>query len=214
MNINLTKEEFRVEGFTLSVTEPCLVEECVVEIYDGVSNAQLFYFDILYWTWAAIIISFGIPMNCLIVHYEWFGGDPQKRSLSNRIISSSVIANISAGISMHTFTAMIRWRIGTAAFQAVFFKMYIGCTYAAFTFANLSTIVRFVQVVIWKRVMEIDEELAAAVINRSVVCVCFLLGSLCHPEFKLYGIISVLSNSSIEMPLASCKDGIDPLHQK
>ena len=109
MNITLTKEEFRVEGFTLSLTEPCLIEECVVEIYDKVSNTQLFYFDTLYWTWAVIIISIGIPMNCLIVHYEWFGGDPQKRSLSNRIISSSVIANLAAGISMHTFTAMIRY---------------------------------------------------------------------------------------------------------
>ena len=92
--------------------------------------------------------------------------------------------------------------------------MYIGSTYAMFTYANLSTIIRFVQVVVWKRVMEIDEELASAVINRSVVGVCFLLGCLCHPEFKLYGIISVLSNLPTEMPLASCKDDIDPLHQK
>ena len=111
MNISLTdfKTDFKVNGFTLSLTEPCLVETCVVKIEDNISEKQLFYFDILYWTWAAIIVLIGIPMNCLIVHYEWFGGDPQKRSLANRIISSSVIANISAGISMHTFTAMIRY---------------------------------------------------------------------------------------------------------
>ena len=107
-----------------------------------------------------------------------------------------------------------RFNLGSAAFQATFFKMYIGSTYAMFTYANLSTIIRFVQVVVWKRVMEIDEELASAVINRSVVGVGFLLGCLCHPEFKLYGIISVLSNLPTEMPLASCKDDIDPLHQK
>ena len=108
MNITLSNHEFMVEGFTLSLTEPCLVEKCVVEIEDNISESQWFYFDILYWTWTAIIISVGIPMNCLIVHYEWFGGDPQKRSLVNRVISSSVIANMSAGISMHMFTAMIR----------------------------------------------------------------------------------------------------------
>ena len=113
-----------------------------------------------------------------------------------------------------TLNITYRFNLGSAVFQATFFKMYIGSTYAMFTYANLSTIIRFVQVVVWKRVMEIDEELASAVINRSVVGVCFLLGCLCHPEFKLYGIISVLSNLPTEMPLASCKDDIDPLHQK
>ena len=108
MNITLSKDELKVDGFILSLTESCLVEKCVVEIEDNITESQLYFFDILYWTWAAIIISVGIPMNCFIVHYEWFGGDPQKRSLVNRVTSSSVIANISAGISMHIFTAMIR----------------------------------------------------------------------------------------------------------
>ena len=108
MNITLSNQEFTVDGFSLSLTEPCLVEKCVVEIEDNITESQWFYFDILYWIWTAIIISIGIPLNCFIVHYEWFGGDPQKRSLVNRVLSSSVIANISAGISMHIFTAMIR----------------------------------------------------------------------------------------------------------
>ena len=51
---------------------------------------------------------------------------------------------------------------------------------------ELVTRTGFVQVVIWKRVMEINEELASAVINRSVAIVCLSVGLLCHPGVLNY----------------------------
>ena len=62
--------------------------------------------------------------------------------------------------------------------------------------------------------MEVNEDLAACCINRTVFGMALLLGALCHPEYKLYGIISVFEGWCTEMPLAACKDDIDPLHQK
>ena len=109
MNISLTKNDLKVHGFTLSLTEPCLVETCVAKIEDKISEKQLFYFDILYWTWAAIIVLIGIPMNCLIVHYEWFGGDPQKRSLANRFVSSACIADMTCLVLLVALTGSIRY---------------------------------------------------------------------------------------------------------
>ena len=83
-----------------------------------------------------------------------------------------------------------------------------------FTFINLNTIIKFVQVCVWKRVMEINEELASRCLNISVICVNLFLGLMCHPEYKQYAIISVFGNKLVAMPLAACKDDIDPLHQK
>ena len=92
--------------------------------------------------------------------------------------------------------------------------MYFGCLMMIILFANTVTLIRFVQVVIWKKVMEINEELAARCINRTMVGMTICLIFTIHPEYKLYGIISVFEGSGIEMPLAACKDDIDPLHQK
>ena len=62
--------------------------------------------------------------------------------------------------------------------------------------------------------MEVNEDLAACCINRTVFGMSTALGFLCHPEYKFYGILSVFESSEAEMPLAACKDDIDPLHQK
>ena len=98
--------------------------------------------------------------------------------------------------------------------KVLLFKTYMGSTFAAFLFANNVTLIRFAQVIVWKRVMEINEDLASSCINRTVIGIGFMLGCLCHPEYKLFGIMSVFEGSEAEMPLAACKDDIDPLHQK
>ena len=85
---------------------------------------------------------------------------------------------------------------------------------AILLFANTITLIRFFQVIIWKKVMEINEDLAARCINRTIFGMSIVLGFLCHPEYKLYGILSVFEGSEAEMPLEACKDDIDPLHQK
>ena len=74
-----------------------------------------------------------------------------------------------------------RYDVWSTKLKTLIFKLYFGAAFATFTFANLTSIIRFVQVVIWKRVMEINEELASAVINRSVAIVCLSVGLLCHP---------------------------------
>ena len=109
MNFSLSEGGYlTVQGFKISPVEPCIVEKCSAIWTDEVTSFQLHFFDIAYWIWAIVILLLGIPMSFGIVHYEWFGGDPQKRSLTNRIISSYVIANTTAGVTMHIFTATIR----------------------------------------------------------------------------------------------------------
>ena len=100
-------EAFESMNFTLP--DACFVEKCLVQIDDRITEEQFFYLDIVYWASAAVMILVGIPLNFGLVHYEIYGGDPQKRSLVNRMISGSVIANISAGFSIHVFTAVLRY---------------------------------------------------------------------------------------------------------
>ena len=81
-------------------------------------------------------------------------------------------------------------------------------------YVNLVMLLRFVQVVIWRRVKEVNEGLLSRAVTITVTLVCVTLGWLTNPEYKVYAISSVYSGRVSELPMAACIDGIDPLHQK
>ena len=91
--------------------DQCLVERCQVNLTYWSSNitaTSLDAFDISYWTVAALMIVFGLPLNAAIIHYEWYDGDPQKRSLSNRMMSSFIFSTCTAGVIVHMFAGFMR----------------------------------------------------------------------------------------------------------
>ena len=69
------------------------------------------------------------------------------------------------GIFMHTF---YRYDIGSASIKVSLFKIYFGFLFAGFWFANLVALLRFMQVCVWKRVVEINEELGFRIASISV----------------------------------------------
>ena len=92
--------------------DECLVEKCLVNLTEHwkgeITMTSVDVFNISYWTWTVLIIIFGFPMCLGILHYERFDGDPQKRSLANRMMSNYVISQCTAGVAMHLFTGLMR----------------------------------------------------------------------------------------------------------
>ena len=84
----------------------------------------------------------------------------------------------------------IRYKVGSPDVPALIFKVYIGSLFTTFWFGNLVTTLRFLQVCVWKRVMEINEDLLSKATTLSVLLVCGMQGCLCNPEYKLYAAIS------------------------
>ena len=62
--------------------------------------------------------------------------------------------------------------------------------------------------------MEFNEDLLSTITRRSIIMIAIGLTLLCHPEDKVFGAMSVFEDKPIDLPLAACKDAIDPLHQK
>ena len=44
-----------------------------------------------------------------LIHYERFGGDPQKRSLGNRLISGGIKCLIASSASMQILLILVRY---------------------------------------------------------------------------------------------------------
>ena len=69
---------------------------------------ELQVFDVLYWVCLTLVVFVGCPLHWGIVHYEWYGGDPQKRSLVNRIISTATVVNIFIALSILATVGLLR----------------------------------------------------------------------------------------------------------
>ena len=104
--------------------------------------------------------------------------------------------------------------MGATSLKELAFKVYVVWTCSMYWFVNLTTLLRFLQVVVWKRVVEINEDLVTRAINMSVALICITLGGLCHGDYKQYIAMSIFSGEPVEAPLTACIDSKEPHHQK
>ena len=95
-----------------------------------------------------------------IIHYERFGGDPQKRGLGNRLISAIfwTLLFIIDTQFLHLFDHF-PWAVA-----AVRRSLIISVP----MFINLHSMVMYLQVVVFRQVKEINDELAATCLRRAV----------------------------------------------
>ena len=79
--------------------------------YDPTTIAN---FDAYFLISSAICWTLGTALWSGVLHYEWFGGDPQKRSLGNRLISNGVITQASSlaqFLCHHLVHKLLLWRL-------------------------------------------------------------------------------------------------------
>lgn len=107
-----------------------------------------------------------------------------------------------------------RYNIGSEFLKKALFKQFVANLFAGFWFGNLITLLRYLQVVVWKRVKEIDEEITDRATSVSVILISQTLGWLCNPEYKLLVALSIFSKHRADAPMAACYNDIDPFHQK
>ena len=104
--------------------------------------------------------------------------------------------------------------MGPAWLQAFLYKVFFASIFGFLWYLEVVMLLRLLQVVVWKRVMEVNEELISRIVDRIVVLMWISVTVTTHPEDKMFGAISVFKNTTIEMPLTACLEAIDPFHQK
>ena len=95
-----------------------------------------------------------------IIHYERFGGDPQKRGLGNRLISAifwTMLFFIDTQF-LHLFDHF-PWAVAVVRRSLII---------SVPMFMNLHSMVIYLQVVVFRQVKEINDELAATCLRRAV----------------------------------------------
>ena len=137
-------------------------------ITEEIENKTELLYDFLYGdTPGKIVLYSNISLCSLIgpilmlgiVAFEMFGGDSQKRTIVNRLLSA-ILINISIVGSISGFIRVMRDVDGLIDFNLAMFLM-LSCKFfknAAIILYNVLTITRFLFIVVWKRMTGVHDK--------------------------------------------------------
>ena len=189
---NLTTESVNITNSSLRSEE---MEKITIAIYEYLYKAN-FASSLFYYILLLIILIFG-PFLCVtIVVYENFGSDRQKRTIINRL-SSHVFSNIAINSFIWSILRIIRDNVGllshslTASINSLSAVVWISSTF----FITELVIFRFLYIVVWRRMKEINDEFwhYILLLSNILISITFAVGNyLCgHTGYDKVVIVDV-----------------------
>jgi len=174
-------------------------------------NSSLVWNDVILWTAFTLDTTLSNAMLLGIIHYEWYGGDPQKRSVGNRLISSAAIACLLESSFRQIAIVLLRYGLANEMVLEILFFFFLTFLQPAFWFINIHTALRYLQVKVWKRAREINEDVAMRIIVFSVYGMCACLAFITRFDPDLYSAMAAFWQAEkVQMPLQHCLDNQDP----
>ena len=193
------------------VPEPHEVLSCFLNPSKLVGTTDRFYHDIVNWTSLTITFTLVFALFAGIIHYEWYGEDSQKRSLGNRLVSHAALAAIFENFWRHLGIILVRYNLGSLMVYKIVWKIHMVFMLNQGWLINLHTVLRYFQVVIWKRIREINEDLSTRIILITFYTVAAALAWTVDFGNHFFHFVSISSNQTIQVPLALCSKSFDPL---
>ena len=189
---NLTTESVNITNSSLRSEE---MEKITIAIYEYLYKAN-FASSLFYYILLLIILIFG-PFLCVtIVVYENFGSDRQKRTIINRL-SSHVFSNIAINSFIWSILRIIRDNVGllshslAASINSISAVVWISST----LFITELVIFRFLYIVVWRRMKEINDEFwhYILLLSNILISITFAVGNyLCgHTGYDKVVIVDV-----------------------
>ena len=173
---NLTTESVNITNSSLRSEE---MEKITIAIYEYLYKAN-FASSFFYYILLLIILIFG-PFLCVtIVVYENFGSDRQKRTIINRL-SSHVFSNIAINSFIWSILRIIRDNVGllshslAASINSISAVVWISST----LFITELVIFRFLYIVVWRRMKEINDEFwhYILLLSNILISITFAVGN-------------------------------------
>ena len=142
-------------------------------------------YDSLLWISVIILAIFGNIFLGIIWHFERFGGDSKKRSLQNRLASQIIIACLLLMNSSNFSALNLLYRFANYEVLLLQIKVHRAILFIVVDLIFLHTLVVYLQVVIWKRLRECNEELIIRVTWITIYFGNLALSILCPMEEKI-----------------------------
>ena len=164
------------------------IDPVLAEVFDSPTFKTLAFIAYL------LLIPIGCSQLFLIVHYEHFGGDPQKRSIFNQIIGFlAAIEFVTAIVTEHIFIARILFGCLPSGL-GTFFWFTNGFKHATYTILfNIGMTYKMIRTYSFKRIAGLNDDflsvffLMASIMNALIFTfVQYMLGHAeAHPQFVI-----------------------------
>ena len=153
--------------------------------------------------WTSIIIQtiFGNLFLGVIWHYERFGGDSKKRSLQNRLASQIIIACLLILNNSNFSPLNLPKRFASYELWLLYIKLQRALQLIILDLIVLHTLVVYLQVVVWKRLRECNEELIIRATWTTIYFGNLALSLLCPIEENIQVYFYLIGGS--KMPIES-----------
>ena len=149
------------------------------EIYNylyGQLISRMAYYLVL-----GIVVVFGPFLGMLMVLFERFGADSQKRTIINRLCSF-VFINIS--IMSFTWSTLRILRDNFGLLTSKIFDplaiIYLWLSLSTSLFITEITVFRFLYIVVWRRMKVINDEFWTTVLSKSTYLTVFYVSVMCY----------------------------------
>ena len=192
-----------VNDTTRMLNETLLADENAIKFYEylyGDTQGKIvLYLNLLLGHAVGPLLALGI------VFFECCGGDPQKRTIVNRLLSL-FLGNFAIYCAMAGIIRIIRDLHGLLDYNLMVWVTLVGrcMKVSGILFYDQLTITRFLYIVVWKRIREINDPLLIWILGlttyatASALLVCvFLVGH--NPN---YGLLIVLASEK-DIPQSS-----------
>ena len=166
------------------------------QLYGGTGGQILFYSSTCLFSFFGPILMFGI------VIFEMFGGDSQKRTIVNRLLSE-ILINTALWSILVGATRIARNVFGLLEIDVAMFVrlLTVFLRIAIYIFYNLLTISRFLFIVVWRRMRGVQDRFwmlffiiaTYSIAFWSVSCI-YMLGG--HPNIGLMFSIAKVSEQN------------------
>ena len=134
---------------------------------------------IVYYFWIALVLLLG-PLACTtIVLYERFGADSQKRTIINRL-SSLFFTNIAIQSIIWSILRILRDSVGLLPTHLItpVILVSVSIKLSSLLFITEFTVLRFMYIVVWKRMRTINDDFWSMVLAISTYLVAIYLAIL------------------------------------
>ena len=135
-----------------------------------------------------------------IIAYEWYGGDPQKRNIINRLQSLGLV-NLIMSSTILGIVRVVREIVGLIDFDFMFWTecLFCMCVCNTILFFTQMSVFQFLYIVVWKRVKGLNDEFWAAFLIGTTYVMSFWVVLVDHISRKMFvGVLMVHTSNSNE----------------
>ena len=151
----------------------------------------------LLWFFIRIFVIHMQRVTNLIVHYEKFGQDPQKRSLPDRLLSFNCILN-TFNLVPHSIIIIVRTLFGPVGFAVTDFRYYLMSSFATTILLGFSEaiLVNCMMLFSWKTYVMVNDEFFSTFLNLFNIMMGQMFSIIRFQTAITYGSLMILSSAS------------------